>query len=36
MSEPLEINDDITVIEGIKNELILFAKNEDAKSFQNS
>jgi len=34
MSEPLEINDDITVIEGIKNELILFAKNEDAKSFQ--
>lgn len=34
MSEPLEINDDITVIEGSKNELILFAKNEDATSFQ--
>ncbi|SHK66525.1 Eco57I restriction-modification methylase domain-containing protein [Epilithonimonas mollis] len=34
MSEPIEINDDITVIEGSKNELILFGKNEDAKSFQ--
>ncbi|MEB4760190.1 SNF2-related protein [Chryseobacterium indologenes] len=34
MSDDLEINDDITVIEGSKNELILFAKNEDAKSFQ--
>lgn len=33
MSEPLEINDDLTVIEGSKNELILFAKDEDAKSF---
>ena len=34
MSEPLEINDDLTVIEGSKNELILFAKNEDFRSFQ--
>jgi superfamily II DNA or RNA helicase len=34
MSEPLQINDDLTIIEGSKNELVLFAKNEDAKSFQ--
>lgn len=34
MSDPLEINDDITVIEGSKNELILFTKNDDSRSFQ--
>lgn len=34
MSKPLEITDDLSVIEGTKNELILFSKNEDALSFR--
>lgn len=34
MSEPLIITDDISIIEGNKNELVLFAKNSDTMSFQ--
>lgn len=33
MNENLEFTDDLSVIEGAKNELILFSKNEDVLSF---